>query len=159
MAIAALIIWLATAFAGLYMLAVWLIESDVTGRGSAASRLPAVVIFGHLSLALGGVGLWIGYLVVDKTTLAWAALGCLIGIAGLGLTMFARWIPVYQGLDLASEVGPPIPPERNFPLAVVASHGLLAVSTFSLVLLTCLGVGGRLSLAGPAGGRRLAGGA
>jgi hypothetical protein len=36
-----LISWLVTAFVGLYLLAVWLIENDVTHRGAAASRLPA----------------------------------------------------------------------------------------------------------------------
>jgi hypothetical protein len=33
MGVAALISWLVTAFAGLYLLAVWLIENDVTRRG------------------------------------------------------------------------------------------------------------------------------
>ena len=41
MGVAALIGWLVTAFVGLYLLAVWLIENDVTRRGAAASRLPA----------------------------------------------------------------------------------------------------------------------
>jgi hypothetical protein len=39
--VAALISWLVTAFVGLFLLAVWLIENDVTHRGAAASRLPA----------------------------------------------------------------------------------------------------------------------
>ena len=34
------------------------------------------------------------------------------------------------------------PAERAFPVAMVAGHGLLAVTTFTLVLLTVLGVGG-----------------
>jgi hypothetical protein len=41
MGVAALISWLVTAFVGLYLLAVWPIENDVTHRGAAASRLPA----------------------------------------------------------------------------------------------------------------------
>src|SRR5438045_8980358 len=48
MGVAALISWLVTAFVGLYLLAVWLIENDVTSRGAAASRLPAPVIAGHI---------------------------------------------------------------------------------------------------------------
>jgi hypothetical protein len=36
MGVAALISWLVTAFAGLYLLAVWLIENDVTRRGPPA---------------------------------------------------------------------------------------------------------------------------
>ncbi|GIH63097.1 hypothetical protein [Microbispora siamensis] len=34
------------------------------------------------------------------------------------------------------------PPERHFPVAVVAGHGLLAVATVVLVLLAALGVNG-----------------
>lgn len=34
-----------------------------------------------------------------------------------------------------------VPPERHFPLAVVIGHGLFALATVTLVLLTVLGVG------------------
>ena len=61
MGVAALISWLVTALFGLYLLAVWLIENDVTGRG-AASRLPAPVIFGHVLLALTGLVFWVIHL-------------------------------------------------------------------------------------------------
>jgi hypothetical protein len=64
---------------------------------------------------------------------AWAAIGILGGIAALGATMFLRWIPVYRGP--ARQAGPAlpaggalaVPAEGNFPVAVVAAHGLLAV--------------------------------
>jgi hypothetical protein len=36
--------------------------------------------------------------------------------------------------------GPSVPPERNFPVTVVIVHGLFAVATLALVLLTALGV-------------------
>jgi hypothetical protein len=36
--------------------------------------------------------------------------------------------------------GPSVPPERNFPVTVVVVHGLFAVATVALVLLTALGV-------------------
>ncbi len=45
MGVAALISWLVTAFFGLYLLAVWLIEYDVTGEG--APRQPTAPA-GHL---------------------------------------------------------------------------------------------------------------
>ena len=35
-----------------------------------------------------------------------------------------------------------VPPERHFPLSVVIGHGLFAIVTIVLVLLTVLGVGG-----------------
>jgi hypothetical protein len=173
MGVAALITWIAAALAGLYMLAVWLIENDVTGPGAAASRLPTLVVFAHLLLALTGLVVWAAYLFLGRLALAWAACAILIAIMLLGLAMFARWIPVYRGptvpadgplavhavpaaagqVAYASPVTPSapeattpaayaIPAEGNFPVAVVAGHGLLAVATFTLVLLSALGIGG-----------------
>jgi manganese efflux pump family protein len=57
--------------------------------------------------------------------------------------MAARWIGVYRTVDAP---GPAltrstiVPPERNFPLPVVVIHGVLAVTTVVLVLVTALGV-------------------
>ena len=51
----ALITWSAGALAGLYMLTVWLIENDVTGQHATPSQLRVPVIFGHLTLAIGGL--------------------------------------------------------------------------------------------------------
>src|SRR6266480_7807903 len=95
MGVAALISWFVTAFVGLYLLAVWLIENDVTHRGAAASRLPAPVIFGHVLLALSGLVVWVIHLLSHSSTLGWTAFGLLMAIAALGLTMFTRWIPVH----------------------------------------------------------------
>ena len=97
MAVAALITWIITAFGGLYMLVVWLIENDVTGPGAVASRLPAPVVFSHLTLAVTGLSVWVAYLLLDREALAWTACAILAGIILLGWAMFARWIPVYRG--------------------------------------------------------------
>jgi hypothetical protein len=35
-----------------------------------------------------------------------------------------------------------VPAERNFPLVAVICHGVVAVTTVTLVVLTALGVGG-----------------
>lgn len=148
MALIALILWFVTALAGLYMLAVWLIEYDVTDQHRSNSRLPVPVIFGHLLLAVSGLAVWIAYLLLDRDTLAWTAFFILLAIALLGLTMFARWIPVYRGPALqvnmadGSTVSYEMPAEGNFPLLVVLGHGMFAVTTLVLVLLTALGVGG-----------------
>jgi hypothetical protein len=143
MAFAALITWFAAILLGLFMLAVWLIENDVTDRVVAPSRLPVIIIFGHLSLAAAGLAIWVVYLILGRTMFAWTAIGILGGIAALGATMFLRWIPVYRGP--ARTAGPArqggalaVPAEGNFPVAVVATHGLLAVSTLVLALLTAL---------------------
>jgi hypothetical protein len=146
MGVAALITWIAAVLAGLYMAAIWLIENDVTGPGAAPSRLPAPVVFAHLLLAVAGLVLWAGYLISDRDNLGWAALGALGLIAALGFTMFARWIPVYRGPPMPAADGTiAIPAEGNFPAVVVFTHGLLAVTTLTLVVLTMLGLAGGAS--------------
>jgi len=153
----ALIAWFVTALGGLYMLAVWLIENDATDQRNKASRLPLPVIVAHMTLAVSGLVVWVIYLLLDRAALAWAALGILGGIALLGFTMFARWIPVYRSTGAVPEparvpagtglepAGPAMiiqegPPEGNFPLFIVVAHGTLAVSTVVLVLLSALGM-------------------
>ena len=160
----ALIVWFITALWGLYMLAVWLIENDATRPGNSASRLPLPVILAHVTFAVTGLVVWVAYLLVDRPALAWVAVGILVAIAMLGFTMFARWIPVYRMADdeislpvaamaggapgAAPDGGPGIgslperPAESSFPLLIVLAHGVFAVSTVVLVVLTALGVGG-----------------
>ena len=85
----------------------------------------------------------------------------LVLAAALGLTTAIRRISVYRAKRASDRVGltsltvPDAggghssrlaaegPPERNFPLTVVITHGLFAVTTLTLVLLTALGAGGR----------------
>ena len=160
----ALIVWFITALWGLYMLAVWLIENDATRPGNSASRLPLPVILAHVTFALSGLVVWVAYLLLDRPALAWVAVGILVAIALLGFTMFARWIPVYRMAD--DEISVPVaamaggapgaapqgapgigmlqekPAEGSFPLLIVLAHGVFAVSTVVLVVLTALGVGG-----------------
>jgi manganese efflux pump family protein len=45
---------------------------------------------------------------------------------------------VPAGAQGASSSRVPVPPERHFPLPVVIGHGVLAVTTILLVLLTAL---------------------
>jgi hypothetical protein len=147
MGVAALISWLVTAFVGLYLLAVWLIENDVTLKGTAASRLPGPVILGHVLLALTGLAIWVIHLLSGSATWGWVALGLLVVIAALGVTMLTRWIPVHVAYVAAeARTGRSaefdFPAERAFPLTVVVGHGLLASTTSTLVLLAMLGVGG-----------------
>ncbi len=145
-----LITWFAAVLAGLYMLAVWLIENDVRGGTAAPTRLPVPVLLGHVGLALTGFVLWVSYLVAHQERLAWASIGVLCGIALLGFTMFARWIPVYRApVTVAGLAGAPAaaPAESNFPVAVVAAHGMFAVSTLVLAIVATI-----TSLAGPASG-------
>jgi hypothetical protein len=166
MSLIALVVWIATAGAGLYLLSIWLIEYDKDFQAVTATRLPPAVLTAHVLLALGGLFIWIGYVIADQDRLAWIALGAVLLAAMLGVFMASRWVGVYRAtrqmrrslaehkaarltlagdargvatLEPESDIGPP---ERNFPLPVVIAHGVFAAATIGIVLLTVLGVFG-----------------
>ncbi|WP_182909708.1 hypothetical protein [Microbispora sp. H13382] len=141
MGIAALVTWLLTAVGGFVMLGTWIARG-----GRRTSRFSPGLIFGHFALAAAGLVVWIVYLFAGIAALAWVALVLLVPVALLGFAMFARWIPAYRARTAVAggpgATGTAGPPERHFPVVVVAGHGLLAVVTVVLVLLTALGVSG-----------------
>jgi hypothetical protein len=139
MAVAALIAWLLTAVGGFYMLGTWIAKGGT--REPRTSKFPPALIFGHFALAAIGLVLWIIYLFADSVGLAWTAFIVMIPVALLGFAMFARWLPTYRakaavgpGTTSAAEQAP----EKHFPVAVVAGHGLFAVVTVVLVLIATL---------------------
>jgi hypothetical protein len=139
MEFAALITWVITALSGFAMLGIWISRGGARG---GSSRLPVPVVFGHFALAAIGLVVWIVYMVADKDALAWTAFGLLVPVALLGFAMLARWLPVHRARAAAAAAGEQSEPaERHFPVPVVAGHGLFAVATVVLVLLTALGVG------------------
>jgi hypothetical protein len=151
MALAALIAWVLTAAGGFVMLGTWLANGALRQQ-PRSTHLPPPVVFGHFLLAAAGLVVWIVYLIRRMPVLAWVALILLVLVALLGFAMLARWVPVYRagagatvssgstatGPGAAADQGPP---ERRFPVAVVGGHGVLAVVTLVVVLLTALGVG------------------
>jgi hypothetical protein len=159
LSIISLITWITAAACGLYLVSIWLIEYDKDFQSVAATRLPAPLLAGHVLVATGGLVLWITYLLLDDHTLAWYSVIALVLAATLGMTMAIRWISVYRdkrASDRSAVTGgpPPVagagyssrlvvagPPERNFPLPVVIIHGVFAVTTLTLVLLTALRAG------------------
>jgi hypothetical protein len=171
MSLAALFSWMITASGGLYLLTIWLIEYDHEFQSGAATRLPVPVISTHALLAIIGLSLWGYYLFSNSTRLAWVAVADLAVVATLGLIMAARWVVVYRAhrtprvVALAAsgahsapaslfsatqrsgagrDPGPGAagPPERHFPLPVVIGHGIFAIVTIVLVVLTALKVRG-----------------
>jgi hypothetical protein len=158
MKVAALITWLITALGGFYLLGTWIARGGLRQQQARTTRLPTPLVFGHFLLAATGLVVWIIYLAVGSTALAWAAFIILLPVALLGFTMFARWLGAYRalaatpafataghvppgdGTPVPEEAG--VPAERHFPVPVVAAHGVLAATTLVLVLLTALGVGG-----------------
>lgn len=163
----ALLTWVVTALAGLFLLAIWLIEYDPDFQRAAATRLPVPVISGHAMLAILGLIVWVSYLITGNDQFAWATLAILTVVTSLGITMATRWVVVYKSsakpartrlaaatagagggggtMSLAPDDERAreflVPPERHFPLSVVIGHGVFASITIVLVLLTTLGVG------------------
>jgi hypothetical protein len=110
MSLIALVIWITTAAAGLYLLSIWLIEYDKDFQSVAATRLPPSVLTVHVLLAGGGLLIWIAYIISDQDRLAWTALAAVVLAAMLGTTMAVRWVSVYRATqdakrDLASQAG------------------------------------------------------
>jgi hypothetical protein len=145
MPLAALLTYLVTATAGLYLLTIWLIEYDQEFQTAAATRLPVPVIGAHALLAVTGLAVWGVYLLTDRSRLAWAAVLILVLVAVLGFTMAIRWIKVYRTNAAPAGRRAParptvntVPPERHFPVPVVIGHGVFAVATLTLVLLTAV---------------------
>jgi len=140
---AALIAWVLTAGGGFVLLAIWLARGGMQQQREAGNRIRPPLIMSHFLLAATGLVLWIIYVATDSDALAWIAFVILAVVAVLGFTMFAIWLRRRRGRGAVAEaVTPDTPPEQHFPVPVVALHGVLAVTTTLLVLLTALGVGG-----------------
>src|SRR5215467_1831905 len=104
----ALLAWSVTALAGLYLLAIWLIEYDPDFQHAAATRLPVIVVCGHVFFAVVGLLSWVIYLITDKKIFCWGSTAALVVIATLGFTMAIRWIGVYRATRRALPSEPAI---------------------------------------------------
>jgi manganese efflux pump family protein len=139
---AALISWIVTAGGGFVLLAIWWSRGGMRQREGRQIRPP--LILAHFGLAATGLVLWIIYVANDSDALAWIAFAILLAVALLGFTMFAIWWQRRQAatgpVPVAEEGSGGQPAEQHFPVPVVALHGLLAVTTVILVLLSALGV-------------------
>jgi hypothetical protein len=147
MSIAALVAWIVTAVGGFVLLRKWITNGGL--QSPRTGRFPPGLIFTHVGLAVAGLVVWIIYLVTDRDVLAWVALAILVVVAMLGFGLLARWVPGYRartavpaggGAGAVTEAGAR-PPEQHLPVAVVVAHGVLAVATVVLVVLSALGVG------------------
>jgi hypothetical protein len=125
--LAALVAWLLTAGSGAV-----LVGRRLAGHRGAMlrSRLPGTLV-SHLGLAVGGLAVWAGYLLTGWTVLAWAALGILLPVAGLGMATLILTIP-------DPGAGPGRLPRGKAPVLVIAGHGALATVTLLLVLLAAV---------------------
>ena len=138
MALVSLATWILAALLGGYLFVTWIVYGGLRPRaGDRASRFAPLLIFSHVGLAVFGLAVWIGYLVLRTTALAWAALAVLVLVAALGSRMFGLWLRGGHGPSRGRHaLGPRHVAEDHFPPPAVLSHGAFAVTTVVLVLIT-----------------------
>jgi hypothetical protein len=105
MGIATLVTWLLTVSIGAYMLRTWIARGGPRMKRAGADRLPAVVVYGHASLAITGLALWISYVATGLAALAWSAACLIMPVIGLGAAMVTVWTP--YPVPPAGGAGPP----------------------------------------------------
>jgi manganese efflux pump family protein len=93
---ATLISWLVTASLGAFMLRTWLARGGPRRERARAGGLPPQLIFGHGGLALTGLLVWSAFVATGAKAVAWTAVGLLMVVVGLGLSMVTIWTP-YPG--------------------------------------------------------------
>jgi hypothetical protein len=148
MSLAALVTWLITAGFGFFMLVRWATRGGLRKVDGAGTHLPPVRVFTHFGLAVAGLILWIIYLVTGNTTLAWIAAADLVVVASIGLVMARQWAKDGRAAMAAATAGAVRADaggvdlaEQHIPRPPLVIHGVFAVSTLVLVVLTALGIG------------------
>jgi hypothetical protein len=134
--IVALVVWCGTACFGLYLLGVWLSHGGLKQQATRITVFPAALIFAHPVLATAGLSFWIAYLLSHTVAFAWAGFGILSGSAMLGFVMLTRWLTGRGGRHARGA-------EQHFPAKVVAVHGTIGLTTFTLVLIAATQATGR----------------
>ncbi|MGD0687773.1 MAG: hypothetical protein ABSA03_21995 [Streptosporangiaceae bacterium] len=146
--LAALAAWIATAAAGSYLLAGWLLRGGPRRRPALAAGRPPAIIISHFALALAGLGIWIAFMAAGVAALAWAAVGLIVPAAGLGMAALVAAQPepapgvgtASPGPALAARVARTAAPGRaGTPVAVIVLHGVLAAATILLAVLAAIG--------------------
>ena len=136
--------------AGSWLIAGWIAHGGLRQRGPRAGGVPRAVIIGHFGLALAGLGIWIAFVVTGVPALAWAAVGVILSVAGLGMATLAGGLPATAAGSGPASPGPasPGPAARatvteapvqvRKPLALIAVHGMLAATAILLVVLAAV---------------------
>jgi hypothetical protein len=160
-AIAALVLWVLTAGAGVSLLA----AGNAARRTAAGAVMPAspparsaavpltddgrpppvprakvvapsgehpLLEFSHPALALTGFGFWLAFVFVHYRSLAWISFGVLVVTLGAGLGWLIR-----NTLASRRRKGD----ARAFPPRLIVLHGLAATAVLALTVLTALTAG------------------
>ncbi len=123
MAIAAVIAWVLTASIGVYMLRTWVARGGLRRQRATGVGVPPAVVFGHASVALTGLLIWLGFIKTGWDPLAWLGVMLIAGAIALGVCTVTLWtpypvvVPAPRGFGGVGEgspkggVGGSVPPE------------------------------------------------
>lgn len=136
MSTAALVTWVLTALLGGFLLTTWLANGGL-GAGRP-SRFAPPLILGHAGLAATGLAVWVWYFISGTRALPWVSLGVLVVVATLGATMFGLWYAAGNLPRGRHAHKPRHAAEDHFPPPAVLVHGVFAVTTVVLVLVTAV---------------------
>ena len=182
MGIITLITWLITASIGAYMFGTLTARGGLQRQRAVTGGLPPVALFGHFSLALTALAVWVSYLATGWAALAWTAVGLLMPAIGLGIATVTLWTPyphlpdagvgptsgqltggvvataltdevlataltddalagrlvdqVIAGASQGAKRKPPSRPGGQVAVLIPLTHGMAAVATFALAVVT-----------------------
>jgi hypothetical protein len=131
--IAALVMWVLTAAAGCYLLAVRVADGGLRRPPIKVTRFPTALFLSHPVLALVALAAWVQFLVTSRAMYAWSAFAVLVVVALLGFVLLTRWLIGRGGKHARGA-------ERPLPYTAMLVHGAVALLTFVLVLLAALAV-------------------
>jgi hypothetical protein len=151
MAVVGLVTWVITAGFGFFMLFTWSTHGGLRRDTAAAeSHFAPAMVLGHFLLAAAGLVVWVVYVITNTNALAWVAFADLVVVGVLGDLLVTKWAKDRRALPssrpsssstLAGSSAATDLAEQHIPTPVVVFHGVFAVTTVVLVLLTALGVG------------------
>jgi hypothetical protein len=93
MGVITLITWLLTASIGAYMFGTLTARGGLQRQRAVTGGLPPAALFGHFSLALTALVVWVSYVATGWAALAWTAVGLLMPAIGLGIATVTLWTP------------------------------------------------------------------
>ncbi len=120
-AVATLIAWLLTVGIGAYMLRTWVARGGLRAQRATGVGVPPAVVFGHASVALTGLAVWLSYLGMGWAPLSWLGVGFIATAIMLGICTVTMWTP--YPIAVPEAVPEVVPEARRAPGPSPGEHG------------------------------------